>query len=107
MPATANDNGFEGELSQELIDQLSKGDVQTFRTLGLPADTTVESLMDAAMQAKLAPLVEKLAFTKAINEAWAVVALVTLVALIALPLARRPASHGSETTGKGRTVARH
>jgi DHA2 family multidrug resistance protein len=83
--------------TQELIDQLANGDLHTFRTLGLPADTTVESLMDAAMQAKIAPLVQKLAFTDAINDAWAVIAMVTLVALITLPLARRPVRQTSDT----------
>jgi DHA2 family multidrug resistance protein len=39
----------------------------------------------------LPPLVDKVAFTQAINDAWAFVALTTVVALIVVPLARRTA----------------
>jgi DHA2 family multidrug resistance protein len=37
----------------------------------------------------LAPYIDKVAFVDAINEAWALVALLTIAALVALPLARR------------------
>jgi hypothetical protein len=42
-------------------------------------------------QSMLAPLVDKVAFAQAINDAWAFVALTTLVGLIIVPLARRTA----------------
>jgi MFS transporter, DHA2 family, multidrug resistance protein len=49
------------------------------------------ALLDPEKQSMLAPLVDKVAFTQAINDAWAFVALTTLVALIVVPLARRTA----------------
>jgi DHA2 family multidrug resistance protein len=56
--------------------------------VGIPADTLASALLDAEKQAALAPLVEKVAFVQAVNDAWALVALITLAALVVLPVAR-------------------
>ena len=58
-------------------------------------------------QAALAPLIDKVAFTEAINDAWALVALMTLAALVAVPLARTPIWRMIVTIRKGRVVVRH
>ena len=48
------------------------------------------SLLAPKTQAMLAPLIDKLAFVEAINDAWALVALLTLAVMVAVPLARTP-----------------
>jgi MFS transporter, DHA2 family, multidrug resistance protein len=59
--------------------------------LGIPPDALGPALLDPEKQSMLAPLVDKVAFTEAINDAWAFVALTTVIALIVVPLARRTA----------------
>jgi MFS transporter, DHA2 family, multidrug resistance protein len=66
---------------------------------GIPPDALGAALLDPEKQSMLAPLVDKVAFTQAINDAWAFVALTTLVVLIVVPLARRTAR--SEQTALG------
>jgi DHA2 family multidrug resistance protein len=51
-------------------------------------------MLDPGKQAMLAPYIEKVAFVDAINEAWALVAVLTIAALVALPLARRAPKAG-------------
>jgi DHA2 family multidrug resistance protein len=46
--------------------------------------------LDADTQAMLHPLVEAAALTQAINDAWAMVAALTVAALISVPFARKP-----------------
>ena len=47
--------------------------------------------LDAQAQALLQPLVEKAALVQSINEAWALVAVLTIAALAFVPIARKVA----------------
>ena len=75
-------------LGAAIITRLQAGDAQTLHDLGLPAGVQVPATMDVATQALLAPMIGKLAFVQAMNEAWALVGLITVVAVITL-LVRR------------------
>ena len=63
--------------------------MDTVKTLGIPPEALGYSLSDSTTQAMLAPLVKKVAFVEAINDAWALVALITCAALLVVPLAKR------------------
>jgi DHA2 family multidrug resistance protein len=65
--------------------------LDTAKMIGIPSDVLGAVLLDPEKQSMLAPLVDKVAFTQAINDAWALVALTTLVGLIVVPLAIRTA----------------
>ncbi len=52
------------------------------KTLGVTPDMIGPSLLAPKTQAILAPLIEKVAFVEAINDAWAVMALVTLAVMM-------------------------
>jgi len=77
------------EHAQALISRLAAGDLDAAGMLGIPADALSSALLDAEKQAMLAPLVDKVAFVEAINDAWALIAFAALAALLVLPLARR------------------
>jgi DHA2 family multidrug resistance protein len=77
------------EHAQALISRLAAGDLDAAGMLGIPADALSSALLDAEKQAMLAPLVDKVAFVEAINDAWALIAVAALAALLVLPLARR------------------
>jgi len=77
------------EHAQALINRLAAGDLDAAGMLGIPADALSSALLDAEKQAMLAPLVDKVAFVEAINDAWALIAFAALAALLVLPLARR------------------
>jgi len=76
------------EHTRILIDHLAAGDLDTAKLVGIQPDVLASALLDAEKQAALAPLVEKVAFVQAVNDAWALVALITLTALVALPVAK-------------------
>jgi DHA2 family multidrug resistance protein len=77
------------EHARTLFDRLAAGDAGAAKTLGLPADAWQAALLDPEKQAMLPPLIDRVAFAQAINEAWALIALATLAALVVVPLARR------------------
>jgi DHA2 family multidrug resistance protein len=79
------------EHARTLIDRLAAGDADTFKTLGLPLDTVGAALLDPDKQALLTPLIDKVAFVEAINDAWALVALTTVAALAVIPWATKAA----------------
>jgi DHA2 family multidrug resistance protein len=75
-----------------IIRRLEAGDTNTAKYIGLPLDLFAmrpAGPLDAATQAMLQPLVERAALTQAINEAWAMVAVLTVAALICVLFARR------------------
>ena len=77
--------------AQEIVARLQRGDVETAKAVGIPLELFAMHApgpVDPAMQAVLAPIVERAALVEAINEAWALVALLTLAALLFLPVAR-------------------
>ncbi len=80
-----------GVHSAALIAKLQQGDVETVRFLGLPAHALTAAPSAAA--GLVQPFVEKGALTLAINEAWGMIALLTLAALVCVPFARRSAAN--------------
>ncbi|WP_425993049.1 DHA2 family efflux MFS transporter permease subunit [Brevundimonas sp. TWP2-3-2] len=82
-------------LGREIVARLQAGDVETAQALGIPASVFVSRIgqpVDAATTMALTPLVEKLALVHAINEAWAMIAILTLLALCTVPFAKRDPS---------------
>jgi DHA2 family multidrug resistance protein len=75
--------------AQKIVTRLTAGDMDTVRSLDIPPDVLASAMLDPGKYAMLAPYIDKVAFVDAINEAWALVALLTIAALVALPLARR------------------
>ncbi|WP_426052060.1 DHA2 family efflux MFS transporter permease subunit [Brevundimonas sp. SL161] len=78
-------------LGRQIVARLQAGDVETAQALGIPASVFASRIgqpIDAGTAAVLAPLVEKLALVHAINEAWAMIAVLTLVALCTVPFAK-------------------
>jgi MFS transporter, DHA2 family, multidrug resistance protein len=82
------------EHAQTIVSRLKAGDMDTVRSLDIPPDVLASAMLDPGKQAMLAPYIEKVAFVDAINEAWALVAVLTIAALVALPLARRAPKAG-------------
>ncbi len=67
-----------------IVERLQAGDTETARFIGLPLELFAArpaGPIDAEAAAFLRPLIEKAAMTSAINEAWALVALLTLAAM--------------------------
>jgi DHA2 family multidrug resistance protein len=93
--------------AHKLSDRLAAGDLDVMKTLGVTPDMLGPSLLAPQTQALLAPLIDKVAFAEAINDAWALVALMTLAALIAVPLARTPLWRMIVRIRKGRVIVRH
>jgi DHA2 family multidrug resistance protein len=80
-------------LGRQIVERLQAGDVETAQALGIPLDVFASQLgqpLDAVTEAELAPLVEQLALVGAINEAWLLIAALTISALCTVPFARRP-----------------
>ena len=79
-------------LGREIVSRLQAGDTGTARALGIPLAlfrTHIGQPLDAATTAALTPMIEKLALVRAINEAWMMLALLTVLALCTAPFARR------------------
>jgi MFS transporter, DHA2 family, multidrug resistance protein len=71
--------------------QLQAGDIEAARFLGIPADLLAampRGAPDQATQDILTPLLEKAALTSAINDAWLMIAVLTIASLAFLPLTR-------------------
>lgn len=76
---------------REISARLQAGDMETALALGIPAsmfESRIGQPIDPATTAMLAPVVERLALVEAINEAWALIAVLTLLALCTVPFAR-------------------
>lgn len=75
-----------------ILAKLEAGDAATALAIGIPADLIAlgpSALAEPGAREMLAPLIEKAALAQTINLAWAVVAAISLCALLLLPLARR------------------
>jgi DHA2 family multidrug resistance protein len=72
-----------------LISRLQTGDLAAARFIGLPVQAMGQGALTPALQAQLAPLVDKAALTLAINDAWAMIAILTVAALACVPFVRR------------------
>jgi len=71
---------------------LQAGDLDTARFVGIPIKLFLEQPPgppDAATRAILEPMIEAAALTQAIDEAWALCAILTVAALLCVPFARR------------------
>ena len=76
------------EHAQAIVSRLKAGDMDTLRSLDIPADVLASAMLDPGQQAMLAPFIDTVAFVEAINEAWALVAVMTIAALVVMPLAK-------------------
>ena len=76
----------------DIVRKLMAGDVPTARFVGIPLDRFVAEgpgPIDVVRQALLQPLVEKAGLTLAINDAWMMIAALTMTVLFLIPFARR------------------
>ena len=78
-------------LAEEIGQRLKRGDVTVAPLVGIPPETVATAAtrtIDAAMIETVRPLVERAGLVSAINEAWAMMAVVTALALLVLPIVR-------------------
>jgi DHA2 family multidrug resistance protein len=79
-------------LGRAIQRRLLAGDVVTAKAVGIPLDlfqSRGAGPIDADTAAILRPMVERLALVRAINEAWLLMAVLTALALLCLPFAKR------------------
>jgi DHA2 family multidrug resistance protein len=79
-------------LGRQIVRRLQAGDVATAKAVGVPMDMFLshgKAPVDQDTIDFLKPLVEQLALVRAINEAWLLIAILTGLALLALPFAPR------------------
>ena len=82
-------------LGERLVAQMKAGNADAAAFVGIPLDdfaTLSGGSMDVEALGELQDRVEGAALTLAVNEAWLMLAAITLVALPALVAARRPAA---------------
>jgi MFS transporter, DHA2 family, multidrug resistance protein len=77
------------QYAQTLVNELTSGNLDVARSIGVSKDLLSEALVDPDKRAIVASLVQKSAFVRATNDAWAFLAMVTLVATVSIPLVRR------------------
>jgi len=78
--------------AQAIIHRLMAGDIATAKFVGIPLALFRDRApgpLDPVTQMILTPMVERAAYTQAVNDAWALVAVLTLAALLSVPFARR------------------
>jgi MFS transporter, DHA2 family, multidrug resistance protein len=95
-------------LGAAIFDKLQAGDVATARFVGLPLDLFAQrpaGPLDANARAMLAPLVKQAALTQAINEAWVLLAALTVIGLLCVPFARRPSASRPQQAPGGAPTA--
>jgi DHA2 family multidrug resistance protein len=76
-------------LAEEIGQRLKRGDVSVSSLVGIPPETIATAAtrtIDAALIETVRPLVERAGLVGAINEAWAMLAAITALSLLALPL---------------------
>ena len=76
-------------LAEEIGQRLKRGDVSVSPLVGIPPETVATAAtrtIDAALIETVRPLVERAGLVSAINEAWAMLAAITALALLALPM---------------------
>ena len=89
-----------------LSDRLAAGDLDTAKTLGVPLEMMGPAMLDPKTGPAIASLVQKEAFVEAINDAWALMALITLAVLFIIPFARTPVWRVIVSIRKGRVFER-
>jgi DHA2 family multidrug resistance protein len=78
-------------IAQAILDRLKAGDIATAKAIGIPLDVFLAKRalpLDDATKAALSSYVRKAALTQAIDEAWAMIAVVTILAITSLLLVR-------------------
>ena len=78
----------------EIVDRLRAGNIDTAKFIGLPLELFAArpaGPLDVDAQAMLQPLIDKAALTLSINDAWAMLAILTVAALTCIPFARKSA----------------
>ena len=78
---------------QQIAHRLQTGDMATAKFVGLPLDIFAARWaqpLTAGTKAMLEPLIIDAALTQAINTAWLMIAILSVVALICVPFAKRP-----------------
>ena len=89
--------------ASDIAARLAAGDTGTAALLGIPPELFASrpaGPLDQATQALLAPMIEKAAFADAINDAWGLVAVLTLAAIVVIPFAfgrQQPAPSAAAT----------
>ena len=79
-------------LGTAFIERLQAGDVDTAKFVGIPLDMFVKrpiGPLEGPALAMVQSLVHKAALTQAINEAWILIAALTIGALLCVPFAKR------------------
>jgi DHA2 family multidrug resistance protein len=82
--------------AQSLVSELTSGNLDAARSIGASMDLLSAALVDPDKRAIVAALVQKSAFVKATNDAWAFVAAVTLIAMVSIPFVRRQSKSGGD-----------
>jgi DHA2 family multidrug resistance protein len=80
-------------LAEEIGQRLKRGDVSVSPLVGIPTETVATAAsraIDAALVETVRPLVERAGLVSAINEAWAMLAAITALALLVLPFVVPP-----------------
>ncbi|HEX9559027.1 MAG TPA: MFS transporter, partial [Reyranella sp.] len=75
-------------LAEQIGQRLKQGDVSVAPLTGIPAETVASAatrVIDATVIETVRPLVERAGLVSAINEAWAMLAAITALALLVLP----------------------
>jgi DHA2 family multidrug resistance protein len=75
-------------LADQIGQRLKQGDVSVAPLVGIPPETVATAAtrtIDAALIETVRPLVERAGLVSAINEAWAMLAAITALALLVLP----------------------
>ena len=83
-------------IDEAMMARLARGDTATANFVGVSLDTLSKQASGAFSDetiAMLDPIVQNAAAAQAINEAWAMIAVLTLCALLLVPFARKP-EHG-------------
>jgi DHA2 family multidrug resistance protein len=81
----------------EITKKLIAGDVATAEFVGIPLEIFAARSagpLDAFSKALLTPMIEKASLTLAINDAWAIIAILTITALICVLFARSATTAG-------------
>ena len=79
-------------LGVAFTERLQAGDIDTAKFVGIPIDMFVKrpvGPLDGPAQAMVQSLVERAALVQAINEAWIMIAVLTIGALLCVPFAKR------------------
>jgi len=79
------------KLAQAIVSKLQQGDLDTARAVGIPLalfQAHGKGPIDSDTAEMLRPMVQHLALVQAINEAWILVSVLTLLALLTVPFAK-------------------